>query len=351
METTQIFDFIFKIIWPVILLVFLIICRKAISDLVKRVTNLIVKKGTTEVRLEASTPQIDQKDDQVKLLEQEPIEKDIKDAEIEEKEASEEGWFSLMHQAFDEGRTDDAKRIFKDYYDKEQDQEKRDRSKAFYLYFLYSKGGDKGAISQLNLLAQNTSSEENKVSALFWLSLCYRDSNNYEQEISLWEDALNEIKDSYRKTQCIKHLASALSRDGQSKRGLLLLKNRLQEVSSDEEKLVIFKEIADIEKNLGNNLMSALCKDKIVQLAPDDRDNLFDAAYAQSNASMRSLSICNYITLLNLDRKNSWAFNNLGICAAEYELNLKAFEYYKQAIDLDNTLAMANLGRKFLVLT
>jgi tetratricopeptide (TPR) repeat protein len=348
METTQIFDFILKIIWPVLLLVFLIICREAVSDFVKRLTTLRFKKGKTEVGIEASTPQIEKKDDQVKLLEQEPIAKNIKDAEIEEKEASEKDWFTQMHIAFDEGKVDDAKRIFKNYCDQEQNQENRDRNKKLYLYFLYSKGGDKGAINRLNLLAQNASSEKDKVDVLFWLSLCYRDSNNHKEEISLWENAQNEIKDSCQKTQCIKYLASALSNDGQSKRGLLLLKNRLQEVRLDEEKLVIFKAIADIEKELGNNLMSALCKEKVVELEPDNKDNLFTAAFAQSKASMRCLSICNYSTLLRLDRNNSWAFNNLGVCAAEYELLLKAFEYYKQAIDLDNTLAMANLGRKFL---
>lgn len=238
--------------------------------------------------------------------------------------------------------------FFGSYHEKEPDQEEKEQNEAYFLYNLYTKESDKKAIDRLERLVQSASSEESKMSALVWLSFCYSNSNDHEKQINLWNTALQDIKGSHHKTQCIEHLSYALKADGRSQEGLSLLENRLQQVSSDEEKIAIYKAIAAMEKDLENGLMNALSMEKVVELKPDDKENLFGAAYAQSQAEMRSLSICNYRTLLKLESNNSMAINNLGVCAAEYDLYTKAVEYYSEARNKGNTLAMANLGYKFL---
>ncbi|RJP85116.1 MAG: hypothetical protein C4518_17310 [Desulfobacteraceae bacterium] len=344
----ELFTFISSNIWQFIIILFLIICRESISDLVKRITNLKYRKGETEIGLEALLPVRIQEVDRSVSLEQEPIERDIKEIEIKEKKDKEIDWFSNMYSALDAGNIDEAKSIFRKYYAEETNNDERYNNESFYLYLIYTKGKERDALSELERLTEKASNETLMIKALFWLSLCYRESSNYKTEIALWEKTLPNLKISINQTNCLEYLAYALKSDQRSKEGLKLLIIRLQEVEADEEKLIIFKAIAALEKDLGNNLMSALCKDKAVQLNPDDHDLLFDAAYSQSEASLRPLSICNYSTLINLDRENSTALNNIGVCAAEQHLEIKAYNYYKQAMDLGSTLANANLGYKLL---
>lgn len=344
----ELFSFISNNIWPFILIVFLIICREAISDFVKRITNLKYRKGETEIGIEAPSPVLKKKIDKRVSLEQEPIEKDVEKIEIKEKKDKNINWFNNMYSAFDEGNIDNAKSLFRKYYSEERDNEERYKNESFYLYLVYTKGKERDALSELEHLAKKAQNETLMFKAIFWLSLCYRESNNHEAEIALWEKTLPSLKTSINQTKCSEHLAYAFKADKRSKDGIKQLKERLQKIETDEEKLIIFKAIADLEKDLGNNLMSALCKEKAVQLKPDDNDLLFDAAYAQSNSSLRFLSICNYSTLINLDKDNATVLNNLGVCAAEHKLDIKAYDYYKRSMELGETLANSNLGNKLL---
>ena len=340
--------FLTENIWPLVLIVFLFICKDALSDLIRRLTNLRFRKGKTQLDLEAPTSSLLQKPLDSQSIEEKPPAKDAKSTEISEKEASESEWFSEMHLAFSERRIDDAKSIFNSYSQKEPNHEEREQNESFYLYLLYTKGRDISAVSRLERLVQTVSSEKSKMDGLIWLSFCYNDSNDHEKEINLWRNALKEVAGSHHKTQCIEYLSYALKADGKSQEGLIHLENRFQEVSSAEEKVIIFKAISSIEKDLGNDFMNALCLEKIVEFKPDDTDNLFGAAFAQSKAEMRPLSMCNYKTLIKLDPNNSMALNNIGVCASEYELETKAFEYYYEANNNGNSLAMANLGFKLL---
>ncbi len=345
----ELFQFFSNNMWQILLLVVLVIFRHSISDLLRRITNFTFKTKEAEVGVTAPHIPVIEEKSMEKILQDEPSDKRIEEEkEKNEIEKGEENWFINMNHAFNEGRIDDAKSIFEEYYAQETNNQLKDQQKTFYLYLLYIKGQDKEAIPRLENMAKIASDEAAKVNALFWLSSCYESSNSHEKAINLWKDTLNEIESSKLKTRCTEYLANALEADGQPKEALIVLEQRLQEITSTEEKLTIFNALARIEKKLGNNLMFAFCKEKVVELNPDSTDYLFDAAYAESETSLRALSIRNYDTLLNLDGENDAALNNLGVCAAEFKLNLKAFEYYSKSMELGNTLATANLGYKLL---
>lgn len=99
-------------IWPLILIIFLVICRDSVSDLIKRITNFRFRKGKIELGIEAPPLVVSQGDTGLKSIEEKPATKDFKDTEIAEKEEKKSEWFADMNQAFIEGRIDDAKNIF-----------------------------------------------------------------------------------------------------------------------------------------------------------------------------------------------------------------------------------------------
>ncbi len=342
-----ILQFVSDNIWPVVVILFLIICKDALSEFVKRIINLKFKKGKTEVGLEAYSPEIVTEVKKAKSIEKEPKEESAEELKIEERK-DKDNWFGKMYSAFEKGEIDGAKTIFRDYYAGETNEEKRLDNESFFLYLLYSKGKERDAIQKLIFLAKKAPNEELMVKILFWVSVCYRDSNNKMAEIALWKDIISKLKESLNLTNCIVYYAYALKEDKKTKDGMDLLKKRLRKIQTDEERLMLYKAMSDMEKDLGNIEMAALCKEKLVQIKPDDDELLFDAAYAESEASLRSLSVCNYNTLINLDDKNSTAWNNLGVCASEFKLDTKAFDFYQKSKELGNTLSVANLGYKLI---
>lgn len=342
-----IIQFLIDIIWPLVIILFLIIFKDALSELVKRIINLKYKKGKMEVGLEAYSPEKVIEVDKAKSIEKELKEESSEEKKLEEKK-DKDNWFGAMYSAFEKGEIDNAKTLFREYYASEANEEERLGNESYFLYLLYSKGKERDAIQKLILLAKKAPNEALMVKTLFWASACYKHSNNNKAEIALWKDTIPKLKESINLTNCIVYYAGALKEDKKTKNGMELLKKRLREIQTDEERLMLYKLMSDMEKDLGNIEMAALCKEKLVQIKPDDDELLFDAAYAESKASLRPLSVCNYTTLIKLDNKKSAVWNNLGVCAAEFKLDTKAYDFYQKSKELGNTLSDSNLGYKLI---
>jgi tetratricopeptide (TPR) repeat protein len=122
----------------------------------------------------------------------------------------------------------------------------------------------------------------------------------------------------------------------------------LTSVKDESIKAKIYSALATVEKSRGNNIQSAYCKDKSLEYDPDNREELFNSAFIAGEENVEAISLSNYITLLQIDRNNAAALNNLGALAKEIGLEVKAVENYKKAANLNNTLAMSNLGYLFL---
>ena len=340
-------QFISDNIWPLVIILFLIICRDAISDFVKRIINFKFKKGETEVGLEAYLPEKGIEAEKAISIKTETKEESAEGKRLEEKKDKND-WFGKMYSAFEKGEIDNAKMLFRDYYAGEANEEERFGNESFFLYLLYLKGKERDAIQKLILLAKKAPNEALMVKTLFWASACYKNSNNNKAQIALWKDTIPKLKESINLTNCIVYYVYALKKDKKTKDGMDLLKKRLREIQTDEEKLEIYQAMSEMEKDIGNTEMAALCKEKLVQIKPDDHELLFNAAYAESEAALSPLSVCNYSTLTNLNNNDSTAWNNFGVCASEFKLNTIAYDFYQKSKELGNTLAYANLGYKFI---
>ncbi|MCU7936749.1 MAG: hypothetical protein KZQ99_18065 [Candidatus Thiodiazotropha sp. (ex Dulcina madagascariensis)] len=308
-----------------------------------RLTSFFYKKGDSQVGLEAASPLGTEKE--TPPLE-EAIEKPDSDDEVAniQDKAKEQNWFSEMHTAFSDGRLEDADAAFKKYALDEKDELKLEENRAFYLYFKFEKGKDNFAIEELEKLASTASTEESKFSALTWLSFCLSDSMQNKKAIDVWRSAKSETKSSSLLTRATVNLAYALNRDNQDVEARKELLYRLKETEEDEQLSSIYEALSKIESSLGNKKISIYCKDKSLEYDPNNRDELFNSAYAAGNEDVDEISISNYITLINIDDDNSTALNNLGVRAQEAELKIIAIDNYKKSSNYKNTLAMANQG-------
>lgn len=331
----------------IIFLAFLVIVfRNGISNFISRLTTLNFKNGDSELGMNAVAPvnksEENRKDDFITLDEKPTVQNE--ESEIECKSKKESWIFSDMYTAFEDGKFEEAERIFNQYALNEKDMVKLEETKAAYLYFKFEKGKDISAINELENLLHTAKNETSKFNCMMWLSFCFESSLEHKKEIELWEKARLEMKDPSLVTKTLVCLASALNKDNQSNRARALLVEHLSKTEENAQKSKIYDSLSIIEASLGNKIISVYCKDKSLEFAPHNREELFNAAYSASDNDIDEISISNYLRLIRIDSKNAIALNNLGVRAQEAGIKTVAVENYKKSAKLNNTLAMANQG-------
>src|SRR6185369_1067483 len=88
--------------------------------------------------------------------------------------------------------------------------------------------------------------------------------------------------------------------------------------------------------------------EKALEIKPENTSLRFDAAYAQSHTDLSQLALANYDTLIRQEPDNSMAINNLGVEVDRLNMPIRSASYFKDSAEKNNTLAMANLGYRYL---
>ena len=333
-------EFLSKNSTEIVLLVLLIICRRAISSFISRLTTFTFKTAKSEIGMKAVAPSEEKETNDVRTADEKPSTED-KSTEIESKQ---DEWFPEMDKALKEGRLDDAEAAFKKYALGEKDEVKLENQKAFYLYLRFEQGKDNSAISQLEQLARAAKTEDSKFETLVWLTFCIREGMQYRKETEVWRSFLEEVDSEHLKTKIIVNIAYSLNREECSIEAKKVLTDRLMIIKGDAQNASIFEALSIVEESLGNKSLSIYCKDKSLEFDPNNRDELFNSAYSASDEDVDEISISNYLKLIRIDGDNPTALNNLGVRAQEAGLKIKAVDQFKRSADHNNTLAMANQG-------
>jgi tetratricopeptide (TPR) repeat protein len=346
--TKIILGFISENIVYLSIVVLLIIYRHAISGYISRLIGLSYKNGDSELAMNAVAPIIGS-DEKIAKLAISYENQTVLDegAEIEEK-TKEESWFSEMYTAFESGDLDAAETVFRKYALGEEDKVKLQESEAFYLLLRFEKGKDNSAIEKLEVLARAAKTEEIKLKIFEFISLCLSDGMQYKKEVQLWENAVAQLESEPLTTMAIVHLANALNKENNSDKAREILIHRLLKVKDEDQKANIYDALSKTEESLGNKTLSIYSKDKSLEFDPNNRTELFNAAYAASKAKIDEISFSNYLRLIKIDRDNPSALNNLGVRAQDAGLKIIAVENYRSAASHGHTLAMANQGYLFL---
>lgn len=323
----------------IVALVLIVISKDGISNFISRLTSLSYKKGESELGMEAKEP-AQVKDARELRSAEEKQNSEVKSLDVEK----EEHWFSELLKAFDDGRLDDAEVIFNKYASGESDESKLVENRGVYLHFRFIRGQDNKAVSELERFSRNAVSEEFRFVYLEWLSLCHKESMQYEKEVALWRLAVDKMDSEYLKTRALVNLAAALIREKPSIEARNLMVERLSITVDDKQKAILYKTLSEIEKSFGNKLISVYCSDKSLEFEPNDRDAIFKSAYYSSDEGVDSLTVSNYTRLIRIDGGDSTAINNLGAHAQKVGIDTVAVEQYKRSSKFNNTLAMANQG-------
>lgn len=332
----------------IFLAIVLTVYRVAISGFISRLVSLNFTNGDSSLGLQAATLP---KEIGVAQAQNDSNEASIKNDIITHADENKErnpGWISSLYDAFLDGKFEDADKIFKEYALEEKNENELHEKKSYYLYCRYKFAGDDSALQELENLCALIKSDELKFSCLEWLSFGLLESLQYEKCISMWDSFIKIATNEYIKTKTIINMAHAISKNGNPNEAKAHLSNRLSNILDAKQQSILYRALSEIEKTLGNDLISVYCKDKSLEFDVNNKSELFQSAYAASNENSKAISISNYARLAYIDNKNDIAFNNLGVEAKEAKIDIVGIDSYKKSTALNNTLAMSNQGYALL---
>jgi len=336
---------LWKLAAALCILVAIVIFRDSIRKAIVGLKNLRIKRGGTEVSVEQSRAEEQNKGEEVisAKAKQEPEKEGDAQEVAPPKEPAE--WFSKMLRAFRAKKFEEAEEAFEKLQASEENAVARIRNQAFYHGVRYTKGLDPEALQKLEKLTEN---EEARESVLSWLANCHEFARNYPKAIETHRRALSEkLVDEDRARHTVS-IAKCMSKMGQTGDGLKTLTASLNQVEHGKAKAILYKGIADLQEIQGNSMLRAIALQKVLEYKPEDQRKLFDAAYAQSAAKLSPLSATNYHTLLKFAPDNYSALNNLCVECEALGMSIKSVNYYKQAVEHNNTVAMSNVAYRYI---
>jgi hypothetical protein len=113
---------------------------------------------------------------------------------------------------------------------------------------------------------------------------------------------------------------------------------------SEMRLLKFLRELAEFEKD---DHRSMLIMERIVDLEPEDVDTRFLLAHKHSEIGNNDLSLYHYLKIPYHSRATA-VWNNLGVVFDHLGFPIKSVSAYQKAASRDETLAMSNLGYKYL---
>jgi tetratricopeptide (TPR) repeat protein len=323
-------------------LIFVISYGKPLKELLANLQHLLVKKGDMEVRLDRKESVKEPVDAPLTGNSSEPQQVVDSTLPLLMDKTEPKDWLEAIITAFLAKKPEEAKAAFEKYKLSEIDSEKKLRNELVYAYLRYVHNNDQQAITDLQ---KSTEIEPIKSIAFYWLSQCYLHIRLYEKAKETVINSLDSASSEDAKADRSELLAYIMLDMGDSpENALKMILEAFKYVPSKEKQAPLYKALSVIFDKSNEPVLKAISAEKVIELTPDDMDQVFNAAYSQSQAELRSLSISNYDTLLRQNPENATIINNLGFEVSLVDMPIYAANYYKAAASKNLTLAMANLA-------
>lgn len=236
-----------------------------------------------------------------------------------------------------------VKQSYEELISQEDDDETKINYQAIYLYRSEILGQN-GSIEKLQKLSEQYPNNSyiklklvdyyKKVQAFDKAAILYKDiANMYSNS----EDIQIYANTVYNENKCI-------TLNSNYETGLQNLKSILIEKPDNQYLYKSIALLAHDNKDWDTFFNYAEC---YLKREPDDTDLRFKLAYAYSDQNKKKLSFYHY-KILNDASLSGTYYNNIGVLYDNFELNVKAVNAYKKAIELDESLSISNLANLYI---
>lgn len=219
-----------------------------------------------------------------------------------------------------------------------------DREDALFDALAYDKTGDKKYFDSLRDRVGNP-----QVTAYteYLTGMVLENVRQYAEAADAYKRALEvAVKPDFRATLASCR-AKMLTEIHQANLAEQEIKTVLLAETDPEAKAKLWRALADTYRARENYFDQALALQEALAHEPNNSGLCFSIAWALSQSErtdVRGLATYFYRLAVYLNPKDEYALNNLGWEFSKANLRIQATEYYQRAVELDNTLAMANLA-------
>lgn len=235
-------------------------------------------------------------------------------------------WFLKLFKAFRENRYDDGEEAFKKLQASEEEAVERNKNEAYYRFMKYIKGVGSNELEKLEELSEKEAGRETVVMEL---ARCYEFSHNYAKAVETHKRALLEKMDDEDRAYHVVSIGEDMYVMGEKDEGIDFIRLNLSNVESGNAKTILYKGLGNLYGKEGNIIRKAIALQKGLEYKPGDKELLFEAAYAQSEAKLSQLCTSNYDILIRFTPDHNTALNNLGVECDGLGMPIKSVEYYK----------------------
>jgi tetratricopeptide (TPR) repeat protein len=211
-----------------------------------------------------------------------------------------------------------------------------------YARIAYGKGGNLQELSELSDVHPKS------FLILDYLARAYARYSNHSKAAEMYEAAARTSDDPNDRARYLSLAAVAFIQDGaktKSAAQLDLIRTACEQGELVESHLLdALQSLASIVKD-GEREIAIL--ERMVQLNPNDTTSRFSLAYKHSDLGNEDLALHHYRLIPYADR-NAMTWNNLGVAYDHFEMPVRSVEAYQVSEEMGATLAMSNLGQKFL---
>ena len=201
-----------------------------------------------------------------------------------------------------------------------------------------------GSIDEIRrILVENPNNE--KVIEIF--AKAHQDFSEYEKACSIYLDAADKAKGTRIGELLCDALRCAIRTENWGRSESIVLKMKSEYINNNCSNMDIISGISELCKCKNREFSAIALNSYQIECYPDDVDLRFSLAYDHSRKTSGVLSLSQYMRVPNSNRSGV-LWNNLGVQLGAKALPVLSVDAFREAVKKDETLAMSNLGRKYL---
>ena len=326
-----------------------IIFREQLRTLLRRVFEIKLKRGETEVSYRQLPEETEAKTD-IRLEEKAAPERPIKEADdktskLEPRTPGE--WGREMFHALLSGNVEDGETAFTQMQEAETDSVQRQKNEVLYLWLCYRYTSDTAALRRLEDLALSQEAEVSK-DAYFWMGHSYETVGDFEKAAKAFDSAAQISQTESERAHNVTSTARCFFKGGRQQEGLEKIMQEIGKVTTPGITPILYEGLASLYQLAEDPELRALALEKVIESRPNDTQLRFAAAHSYGQTDLDHLSLLHYKTLLQFDPKNASALNNLAVQYEVLHMPMHSVRAYNKAVERDETLASANLAYRLM---
>ncbi len=328
------------LIWPIGIFITIFYFRKPLLSILEKASGVKIKVPFGDIEFEIPA--------------NEKIEQtDTPNSDIDKNDESKTDnipvhWLVDVIHFIEEGNIKEAENTFNTYRKNERNPSELYKNKSYYLEFMYVDGNQSDFIFQLEKHISEAKNDQEELVAIISYTRALDVTKQYQKAINILFDFIKKSTNEDLIASAITRISECYISNEEPDKAKKLILETIPKFTNEMEISSLYINLSKVESSLGNKTIASLCLDKAVEFNPTDQEILFDSAFQSNENDLAEISICNYSTLIGINKKHASALNNIAVCAENEKLSLISVKYYKESAEQHNSLAMINQGFRLL---